>query len=57
MSKKQHKEHFEYNEIELRILANAIEAACNTVGCDLRCFDWMSYNPDFYRKQERKKVA
>jgi hypothetical protein len=57
MNKKNHKEHFEYNERELKILANAIESACHSVGCDLRCIDWMSYNPDFYRKQESIKVA
>lgn len=48
---------FDYNERDLKVLADAIKKSCNSVGCDLRCFDWMSYNPDFYREQGSKKAA
>ena len=42
------------------ILAKALEKAFNSVGCDLRCFDWLSYRPDYWIKKERnngKKIS
>ncbi len=57
MSTKQQKKQFEYNERDIKTLAAAFENAFETVGCDMRSFDWLSYNPDFYRKQENKKAA
>ena len=35
---------FIYDEHDVKILANAIEEACKSVSCDLKCFDWMVYN-------------
>lgn len=57
MKAQKHKKYFDYSRKELKIFANVIEDSCRSVGCDLRCFDWMSYNPDFYRNQEKKKAA
>lgn len=37
------------------ILAKALEKAFNSVGCDLRCFDWLSYRPDYWIKKEEEK--
>ena len=36
------------------ILAKALEKAFNSVGCDLRCFDWLSYRPDYWIKKEEE---
>jgi len=39
------------------ILAKALEKAFNSVGCDLRCFDWLSYRPDYWIKKNKNKVT
>jgi hypothetical protein len=46
---------FKYDENDINILANALGEAFKQVSRDMRCFDWLSYNPDFYRNQKDKK--
>jgi len=43
-----------YNELDASILAEGLEKAFNSVGCDLRCFDWLSYRPDYWIKKEEE---
>lgn len=46
---------------EKRTMAEAISSgmvqACKKIGCDLRCVDWFSYNPDMYIKSTKEKAA
>ena len=39
------------------VLSTELERAFKSTGCDMRCFDWLSYNPDFYIQQKTKKVS
>ena len=42
-------------EKSVNIMASALEQAFKSVGCDLRCFDWLSYRPDYWIKKEEEK--
>lgn len=48
-------------ELSAKILAESLEKAflqtCDKLGCDLNCFDWLDYNPDFNFVQQVKKAA
>ena len=44
-----------YSNIDVEILANALEKAFKSVNCDLRCFDWLSYKPDYWIRKEEEK--
>lgn len=50
-----------HEAISARILAESLEKAflqsCDTLDCDLKCFDWLNYNPDFHFVQQVKKAA
>ena len=50
-----------HEENSAKILAESLEKAflqsCDTLGCDLKCFDWLNYNPDFHFSQQVKKAA
>ena len=41
-----------YEQRHVDILAQALKEAFLGVGCDLRCFDWLSYRPDYYIEKE-----
>lgn len=43
---------FIYNEEDVEVLANALREAFKQIP-DIRCLDWISYNPDFYRNQKK----
>lgn len=43
-----------YNKSHVKILAEALEKAFKSVGCDLRCFDWLSYRPDYWIEKEKE---
>lgn len=42
---------FKYTDEDINILSTALKNAFNSVDCDNRCFDWLSYNPDKYIKK------
>jgi hypothetical protein len=47
-----------YSEEMVEIFAKALRDAFNSVGYDWRCFDWLSYRPDFYLEaHNRAKTA
>lgn len=48
---------FVYSEEMVETLAEALRDAFNSVGCDLRCFDWLSYRPDFYIEAHNRAKA
>jgi len=43
------------------ILSEAFSVALNTalsaINCDLRCIDWLSYNPDFFIDKQNTEAA
>lgn len=45
----------DYDKKHVDILAAALEKAFKSVDCDLRCFDWLSYRPDYWIKKEEAK--
>lgn len=57
MTEKKQNIYFRHDDRDIEILADALKKAFKKVDCDLRCFDWLSYNPDFYIKQQDKKAA
>ena len=44
-----------YTEKDVDVLAKALKKAFKSVGCDLCCFDWLSYRPDYWIKKEEEK--
>ncbi len=46
-----------YRLSDVVVLTESLKKAIDSVGCDLRCFDWMSYNPDFHINNQTKKAA
>lgn len=43
---------FTYDENDIAILANALLKAFEQIP-DIRCLDWLSYRPDFYRNKKK----
>lgn len=45
------------SKILVEAWASALHKACNNLDFDVRCIDWLSYNPDFFIEQKNLKVT